>query len=165
VISIRAATSADATDIIAVRLASWQATYGPYLPPHAWDEFDQPGRTARLAESIETGSTRVLVATTAASIVGYTFSGACRDDDVPDGTGEVYAIYVHPSAWSTGAGRALMTATLDALGKIPVVLWVLEVNARARRFYELAGFEPDGAVKPADMPGGVTMPELRYRRG
>jgi ribosomal protein S18 acetylase RimI-like enzyme len=160
---VRAASADDATAIIAVRLASWRATYADHLPPHVWDEFDQAGRAQRLAESITAGLTRVLVACQDDTIVGYTFSGPTRDDDLPDETGEIYAIYVHPSAWSTGAGRALMTATLADLGQVPVVLWVLEVNDRARRFYERAGFVPDGAVKPADMPGGVTLPELRYR--
>jgi hypothetical protein len=55
-----------------------------------------------------------------------------------------------------------MAATLDELGR-PVTLWVLEANDRARRFYEIAGFLPDGSRKPADLPGGVRLPELRYR--
>ena len=80
------------------------------------------------------------------------------------GTREIYAIYVHPDAWSTGAGRALMTAALDDLGAGPVVLWVLTVNRRAQRFYRLAGFRPDGTEKLADMPDGQ-LPEIRYRRG
>jgi ribosomal protein S18 acetylase RimI-like enzyme len=162
---VRPADTDDAAAIVAVRLASWRATYGPHLPAHAWGEFDPAARTARLAQSIGAGSTRVLVASREDAIAGYTFSGAARDDDLPDGTGEIYAIYVHPSSWSTGTGRALVTATLTELGQLPVVLWVLEVNARAQRFYERAGFVPDGAVKPAEMPGGVSLPELRYRRG
>ncbi len=90
--------------------------------------------------------------------------GAARDDDLPGGTSEVYAIYVHPDAWSTGAGRALMTEALVQLGDVAVVLWVLEDNHRARRFYERAGFVADGSRKHAEMPGGP-IPEVRYRRG
>ncbi len=97
-------------------------------------------------------------------MVGYVFFGTARDEDVPAGTAEIYAIYVHPDAFSTGAGRALMDAALADLGdEVPVVLWVLTANDRARRFYARAGFEPDGAEKDADMPGG-TLPEMRYRR-
>ncbi|MEU2868537.1 hypothetical protein ABZ769_04940 [Streptomyces olivoreticuli] len=36
-------------------------------------------------------------------------------------------------------------------------------NPRARRFYELAGYAPDGAV-PYDDYDGVPVPEVRYRR-
>jgi RimJ/RimL family protein N-acetyltransferase len=42
-----------------------------------------------------------------------------------------------------------------------VVLWVLKDNTRARRFYERAGFAPDGATHVLEGLGGVT--EVRYR--
>ena len=42
-------------------------------------------------------------------------------------------------------------------------LWVLEDNPRARRFYELAGWRPDGARK-ADEWFEVSATEVRYRK-
>lgn len=162
---VRPAVGDDAAAVIAVRQAAWRAAYGPYLPAHVWDEYDAPAATARLHDSIVRRSLDVLVAAPAGTVVGYTFSGAARDDDLPSGTGEVYAIYVDPAHWSSGVGHALLTATLARLGERAVVLWVLEANARARRFYDRAGFRPDGAVKAAQLPGGVELPELRYRTG
>lgn len=41
---------------------------------------------------------------------------------------------------------------------------VLDTNARARRFYEAAGFAPDGGVKVDDR-GEFQLREVRYRRG
>ena len=79
--------------------------------------------------------------------------------------GELYALYVHPAWWSTGTGRALMDhvlAKVSRAGFPNVMLWVLERNARARRFYERAGFRPDGACHVLDGLGGVI--EIRYRR-
>ena len=78
---------------------------------------------------------------------------------------ELYALYVHPAWWSTGTGRALMDrvlAKVRAAGYACITLWVLEANARARRFYQRAGFAPDGARHVLDELGGVT--EIRYRR-
>ena len=43
------------------------------------------------------------------------------------------------------------------------VLWVAERNARARRFYEIGGWQPDGATK-VDTFGGAEVHEVRYRR-
>ena len=43
-----------------------------------------------------------------------------------------------------------------------ITLWVLRDNRRARRFYERAGFAPDGATHVLTRLGDV--PELRYRR-
>lgn len=79
--------------------------------------------------------------------------------------GELYAIYVTPDWWSAGAGRALMEAALTALdadGFPRVVLWVLADNARARRFYERAGFAPDGATNVLAALGDIL--EVRYAR-
>ncbi len=80
-------------------------------------------------------------------------------------TGEVYALYVTPGWWSTGTGRSLMAAALAALSEAGfdrAVLWVLAGNARARRFYERAGFSADGAVNVLTGLGGVL--EVRYAR-
>ena len=110
-------------------------------------------------------------------IVGYASFGPERDVlDMPwpypltpagsDGeVAELYALYVHPAWWSTGTGRALMDhvlAKVGAAGYTCITLWVLEANARARRFYQRAGFTPDGARHVLDDLGGVT--EVRYRR-
>lgn len=42
-------------------------------------------------------------------------------------------------------------------------LWVLKHNARARRFYERAGFAPDGAEEAEEI-AGARVPEVRYAR-
>jgi len=78
---------------------------------------------------------------------------------------ELYALYVHPAWWSTGTGRALMDHVLARVcmaGYACITLWVLEANARARCFYQRAGFAPDGARHVLDDLGGVI--EIRYRR-
>ena len=79
--------------------------------------------------------------------------------------GELYALYLLPAWWSAGVGRALMTSVLDALRGDRyrrVVLWVLADNARARRFYERAGFTLDGSTNVLNGLGGVL--EVRYTR-
>ena len=113
----------------------------------------------------------------APDIIGYASFGPERDVlDMPwpypltsAGSGgevaELYALYVHPAWWSTGTGRALMDQVLakaGATGYGCITLWVLEANARARRFYQRAGFSQDGARHVLDDLGGVT--EIRYRR-
>jgi GNAT superfamily N-acetyltransferase len=162
--TVRPGTPADAPAVVEIRNAAWRATYGAYLPDGVWDDIDVPAVTARFADRIAAGTVTALVADVDGTVQAYALSGPCRDDDLPE-AGEVYALYARPERWSTGLGRALLPAAITALGVRPVVLWVLEVNARARRFYDRAGFRPDGARKPADLLGGVQLPELRYRLG
>jgi hypothetical protein len=45
-----------------------------------------------------------------------------------------------------------------------LVLWVLEGNARARRFYEAMGWLPDGGRQLLEMVG-AKLYEIRYRLG
>jgi ribosomal protein S18 acetylase RimI-like enzyme len=91
--------------------------------------------------------------------------GALTPAGLAGETGEMYTLYVAPEHWSTGAGRALTDATLDGLraaGYQRVVLWTLTENARARRFYDKAGFALDGATNVLAALGKVE--ELRYAR-
>jgi GNAT superfamily N-acetyltransferase len=84
----------------------------------------------------------------------------------PDGGGELYSLYVHPDRHGTGTGRALMAAALAEgvrRGWPRMLLWVLEGNAHARRFYEKAGFAYDGLDNSFEIDG-VTVPEVRYVR-
>ena len=110
-------------------------------------------------------------------IVGYASFGPETDvlsapwphpltTDGEDGSvAELYALYVRPAWWSTGTGRALMERVLartSGAGYRSITLWVLRDNLRARRFYERAGFAPDGATNVLRRLADVT--ELRYRR-
>ena len=84
----------------------------------------------------------------------------------PRGLGELAAIYLVPEAWGMGVGRQLMASALAALsdaGYDEALLWVLDTNSRARRFYEAAGWQADGAVKE-DSSRGFVLNEIRYRR-
>jgi len=62
-------------------------------------------------------------------------------------------------------GRTLFawaTARLFAALYPGAILWVLESNTRARRFYELAGWTLDNKTKIESLPGGVQLQEVRY---
>ena len=159
---VRVAAAADARAIVDVRIASWRATYGPYVPAQAWDDLDPAAMAERWSARLAAAAMTGLVAEVDGRVAAYVLYGPCRDDDLP-AAGEIYALYAHPDHWSTGLGRALLPAAIEALARRPIVLWVLENNARARRFYDIAGFRADGERKPADLLGGVQLPEIRYR--
>ncbi|GGT26686.1 GNAT family N-acetyltransferase [Nonomuraea spiralis] len=68
------------------------------------------------------------------------------------------------TAWPReGTLVAEAVAALSRAGYRQAVLWVLDANVRARRFYEAAGWHDDGVVKDDDSRGFV-LTEIRYRR-
>jgi ribosomal protein S18 acetylase RimI-like enzyme len=166
--SVRRATEADAEAIARVWVASWQVAYRGQVPDAFLDGLtsDLGRRTGIMRRILTEARERVLVSEHAGLVSGFVTFGPSRDDDRDDATGEVYAIYVHPAAWGTGTGRALLalaTAGLRESGSSKATLWVLGTNERARRFYEAAGWTPDGATKDEER-GSFTLHEVRYRR-
>ena len=174
---IRSASTADAAQISAVMRDSWFAAYDGIIVPALIDQATAPDGGARIRQSFRLRPWQRMIAAVEDGIVGYASFGPERDVlDTPwpypltpagsDGqVAELYALYVHPVWWSTGTGRALMDHVLAkarAAGYARITLWVLEANARARRFYARAGFAADGARHVLDDLGGVT--EIRYRR-
>ena len=160
---IRTATAADAEAIGAVQEHGWQVAYRHIFPEAelAQGGFIQVARWRdRLADPPQGWST--FVAERAGAVVGFASVGPSRDER---GLGELYAIYVDPGAWSTGAGRALIERCEEQLRRnyAEATLWVLEDNPRARAFYERAGWSPDGARK-TERRWGVRAPEVRYRK-
>jgi ribosomal protein S18 acetylase RimI-like enzyme len=164
-VTVRPATVADAPAMGRLHVRAWQAAYRGHMPDDYLDGLRAEDRAAGWERVLGRGRERgvVLVAEQAGQVTGFANLGPAED---PPGAGELYAINVDPAAWGTGAGRALLLAAqaeLARLGFDETVLWVLPANARARRFYEAAGWAPDGAER-VDEVLGVTVPEVRYRR-
>jgi GNAT superfamily N-acetyltransferase len=149
----------------------WQVAYRGKMPDDYLKNLDTDERTTmwlhRLDKGIELPD-RVLVIEHPADgrVVGFCFVGLCQDADLAiAGIGQVSAVYVEPGSWGEGLGRVLFGSGVDHLrdsGFSEAVLWVLDTNDQARRFYEIAGWEADGAAK-VDESWGFPVNEVRYR--
>jgi ribosomal protein S18 acetylase RimI-like enzyme len=131
------------------------------VPQDFLDAMDPVAIAVSWADSIAAGRSRIHVAVLGERVIGYAGVGPERDPAAPPDTGELYALFVHPDHWGTGAGRALTDAACDdlrAAGCRTVQLWVLEANTRARRFYARYGFTetPDRTHSSLN-----NLPELR----
>jgi ribosomal protein S18 acetylase RimI-like enzyme len=125
------------------RVASWRAAFTGLVPQDFLDSMDPASIASSWADSIAAGRSRLYVAIADEHVIGYAGVGPERDAGAPPNTGELYALFVHPDHWGTGAGRALTDAACTDLrdaGCSTVRLWVLEANIRARRFYTRYGF-------------------------
>ena len=154
---IRPGTPEDAEAVARVNVETWQAAYAHALPRERLMNLSVQERVAFWR------SWPPLVAEVDGEIVGYVAVGTSSEGD---GGGELFAIYVHPDHWRTGVGRRLIQAgeeRLRTLGHAEAILWVLEDNPRARRFYEAAGWSTDGTTRPIELLG-VEVPEILYRK-
>ncbi|GAA1371138.1 GNAT family N-acetyltransferase [Catellatospora chokoriensis] len=160
----------DAGALAIVHVRSWQATYRGQVPQNYLDGLDPAQRKQGWEQWIRSDQppwgTTVLEHDTD-GVVGLINVAPSRDSDTdPLTVGEVIAVYLLPEHWGHGGGRVLMNdgrRRMADAGCRDAVLWVLETNHRARRFYEADGWQADGSIKTDDSRG-FPMREIRYRR-
>jgi len=161
-VQIRPASPEDALAIETIRVRGWRSAYRHVFRASELDGLPIDPERWRARLVVPPPGWDTIVCEDGGIVVGFASTGPSRDEDE---LGELYAIYVDPDAWSTGAGRALLAAAEGALavGYGAALLWVLDDNPRARRFYERAGWAPDG-VRKAEERFGVRAAEVRYRK-
>jgi GNAT superfamily N-acetyltransferase len=169
-VELREACRGDELAVADVHVRAWQEAYRGLMPDEHLDALDPRERARRYtfgADDPGAPTTVVAVATDddAEPIVGFTTICRSRDADSPD-VGEVVALYVDPARYQGGVGRLLMAEARRRLvesGFTDALLWVLDGNDRAARFYEREGWKPDGARR-VEHPYGVVSNVRRFRR-
>ena len=140
--AVRPARFTDADEIARVHVASWDAAYRGILPPDVLRRHDVGQRLATRQRLLRDGSGLHLVAhdTTFGDIVGFLDAGRARRPG--RWAGEVYAVYMLPHVRYHGIGRMMFEhamAWMRARHMSSMIVWVLENNPHARRFYEALG--------------------------
>jgi len=157
---VRLATAADAEDLADVHVTTWQRAYRGMLPPDFLAGLDRHRRIRWWRGFIDDGGEVHVVGDE--RVVGFCHAGSSEDA----GWGEIFSIYVHPDHWRSGYGGELLVAgeeKLRAAGFDRALLWVLEDNDRARRFYERHGWVVGKPFRVEEI-GGVQVTEVRYEK-
>lgn len=172
---LRPAGPGDGAAIAAVQRRAWRTGYRGLLSDAFLDDLDFSYLGAYWTGRATVSPTprhRLLVAGPRGEVHAVVDAGPARDDDGPAGpdglaaTGEIRSLYVDPSVQGAGLGAALLdagTAELVAQGSPELVLWVVDGNEAARRFYERRGWAADGGRKVTPV-GDDALTEVRYRR-
>jgi ribosomal protein S18 acetylase RimI-like enzyme len=169
-VTIRPATTSDAPQLAAVHVRSWQWAYRGQVPDAYLDHLGETlkGRIEARRASLEQVPPEYrwwVAEQIPGTLLGFAATRPSEDDDADPLTAEILALYLDPVAVGKGIGRALIehaVADFRQRGFRRATLWVLESNARARRFYEAAGWAPDGARKSEERPGFL-LDEVRYQ--
>jgi len=138
---------------------SWKSAYKNIIPQEYLDSIP----VGRWAKSVNKSGMHNLVATENLNIIGT--CGFCRSRwEKYSDFGEIVSIYFLPEYTGKGFGRIMLDkaiAELKKMGFESVLLWVLEDNATARRFYEKYGFVFSGEYMN-DVIGGKKLREMMY---
>jgi ribosomal protein S18 acetylase RimI-like enzyme len=138
---IRPAATEDGPAVAAVRVVSWRAAYRGIVPDSLLATMNSnEAHWCKIAAGAEPG-TRMLVCEEVGRVAGFACYGTARPPHF-ELSGELYATYFLPKMIGKGYGAAIMLeamAGLKGLGHDDMMLWVIENNVRARRFYERLG--------------------------
>jgi ribosomal protein S18 acetylase RimI-like enzyme len=163
--AIRDARLEDAEGIAAAHVDSWQVSYRGILPSNVLDRIDVGQRLESRRDILRRHDAIHLVAydLTHQDIVGFCDAGRSRRGRGDSREGEIYAIYLIHRAKRYGLGREMfekVTERLAARGLTSLVIWVLDDNHHARRFYEALGGRVDDRIR--SMVGGFPVIEQAY---
>ena len=165
-IQIRTARPADSAALAHIQVDSYRTAYKGIFPDEilaglSYAEQEQDWRKWM----DEKPEDRLLVAETESGvIVGYALArpGATK---LPPYDGEVLALHVCRDHQQHGIGRALFVEAareLQADGCLSLLVWVLELNLPAIRFYERMGGKATGRQVLELENNGAALVELAY---
>ncbi|MEZ3180984.1 GNAT family N-acetyltransferase [Streptomyces pimonensis] len=162
-------TADDCEAVAGIRTRGWQHAYRGLVPQPYLDGLDAGADAERHRARLADGDGTVVNLVAEADggeLAGWAAFGPYRDGDVRTEDAELYALYLPPERIGQGVARTLLTEVTHrcaAADHPRIRLWVLGGNARARRFYERAGFGADGAEESFEVDG-VVVPEVRYTK-
>lgn len=163
---VRRGTPEDAPEIASVQVASWRVGYAHVFPADYLAGLSVDERLELWKRVLSDGGYDIFVAERDGRVAGFASAGPTEDADGTGTRGELFALYVEPTAWGRGLGRALLARAEEALrdaGFDEATLWVLEDNPRARAVYAAAGWREDGGRYRLAEPD-VGADAIRYRK-
>ncbi|MEM9041120.1 MAG: GNAT family N-acetyltransferase [Actinomycetota bacterium] len=145
-VSVRRATLDDLEAMVGAYTAAWREGFrymfsASVFADHTFDdERREECHDAVLGDDCDT-----YVAEVCDRVVGFAVAStsAERAIDLDD-------IWIHPSAWGSGAAAALVTRIeedLRASGGGEVIAWIPEDSPSGRRFFDKLGWRPTGTVE------------------
>ena len=151
--------SDDLLEISNIYERSWKYAYRDIIPQDYLDSIPK----GRWAGSINKIGMNSLVVIENGRIIGTASFCKSRWKQYSD-YGEIVSIYFLPAYMGKGYGHQLLKKCieeLNILGYDNILLWVLEDNQRARKFYEKNGFSCS-EIFMSDNIGGKELREVMY---
>ncbi len=153
----------DARQVADIHTRAWQVAYQGIIDQKILDDIDITQREAMWRDQLILNETRTnLVYENNGMIQGWAAFGECEEEPISQ---ELIGIYVDPLMFRRDIGSKLWHETNRLMllnGPENLVLWVLNDNTQARRFYEKMGFVADQRERKIEWLGNAT--EVRYTK-
>lgn len=161
---LRPATPSDAVSIAKLRLRSWRFAYANVASEDVLASLNLDDEATRWTRRLGNLKDRACdVATLDGDLCGFIHYGPAIG--TASSLFEIYSLHVASEVHGRGIGRMLMRRAVSQLARraesLPVVLWVVQQNQRARAFYERLGFAPEPRRKTTRY-GEHDVVEVRY---
>lgn len=167
--TIRRATHADIDGIAHVHVDTWRTAYAGIMPEDKLSNLSYERSAKQWEQNLKSTQSYTSVADHN-KVVGFVSCGPERNQ-VSQYDCEIYALYVLATYQGRGIGRQLVVSAARELqdrGFETMLIWVLEDNTSARRFYERLGGElikerlyyAIGDVRLAEVGYGYSLDQL-----
>ncbi len=160
-ISVRQAKPGDAKVLAQIHNAAWRNAYSGIIPGQTLNRMILRRNTANWSRVLKNAA-NVSVLLFAEKVAGYALIRGNADRRIK-AKGEISELYLSPEYQGVGLGRRLF---LDAQKRAFVnygsgcVVWVLNANSPARRFYEIMGGR--AVAKAVEQLGGANLEKTAY---
>lgn len=163
-INIRYATIEDAREITLMHIESWKTTYRGIFPDEWLDKTPETiaknieNRVKRIHDDNESGWPNI-VAEIDGQIVGWAAGGNNKNPEYPFAV-DLNALYLLKEFQNQGIGKMLVKAFVELAlknGYNSMIIWALEENHQARKFYQKLGGKEVGNMLFMDK-----YPEIGY---
>jgi len=163
--SYRNAIDADAVQIAKLHADSWRANYRGMLNEHYLNGDIDSDRLDVWSRRIGDAPAKqlVMVGEQGGAVVGF----ICAYEGADTTWGALIDnLHVRPDFMNGGVGTQLLLLAgrwlSERNAQAGTFLWVMEANARARRFYESLGATNSEQIIKTDLPGGSIASNCRY---
>lgn len=151
---IRIALTEDSNIVGEVHSKAWKSAYRGIFPDDYIDADSAEKRVEEFLESIKDNRCTYFFLEEADQAAGIVKT---REEG---NTLEIESIYILDDYRGKGLGRQFMDFIKTCRPHATILLWVLEVNANARRFYEKNGFVLSGESRM--IRRGIELWQVRY---
>lgn len=142
-IAIKQATIADADNLGEVHAAAWKQAYVDIMPQEFLNTITTQNCSNEFLKNSNNTLMRYYIVYLLDKPVGILYISLSNAVNLKNISGEILALYILKDSCGKGYGTVTIDFAVHQLKSLSckkIILWVLECNKKARKFYERNGF-------------------------